>query len=65
MAKFNFAAYQAAGVFEEDRAEQLFDADITPEMASRKSPEEEGTGAYKATAGYKFANGDLALSEVV
>lgn len=64
MAKFDFAAYEAAGVFDEDKAEQLYDAGISPERAARQSPEEEGVGAYKATAGYKFANSDLALSEV-
>lgn len=63
--KFNFAAYEAAGVFDEDKAEQLFDAGITPVQAARQSPEEEGIGAYKATAGYKFANGDMAIEDVV
>jgi hypothetical protein len=62
--QFNFAAYQAAGVFDEGKAEQLFDAGIMPEMAARHSPEEDGIGAYKATAGYKFANGDMAIEDV-
>ena len=62
--KFNFAAYEAAGVFDENKAEQLYDAGISPEKAARNSSEEEGIGAYRATAGYKFANGDLSISEV-
>jgi hypothetical protein len=64
MAKFDFAAYEAAGVFDENKAEQLYDNGISSEQAARPSSEEEGIGMYKATAGYKFANGDLALSEV-
>lgn len=61
---FDFAAYEAAGVFDEDKAEQLYDAGISPEMAARQSPEDEGIGSYKATAGYKYANGDLSIEEV-
>ncbi len=63
-AKFDFAAYEAAGVFDEAKAEKLYDAGITPVRASRHSPEEEGLGMYKATAGYKFANNDLAIEEI-
>ena len=63
--KFDFATYEAAGVFDADKAEQLYDAGITPDRAARPSPESEGIGHYKSTVGYKFANGDLSISEVV
>lgn len=61
---FNYKKYEEAGVFDENKAEQLFDAGISPEMAAAQSPEEEGIGNYKATRGYKFANGDLAIEDV-
>lgn len=59
-----FAAYQEAGVFNEEKACFLWNANISPVQAARQSPEEEGIGCYKATAGYKFANGDLSIEEV-
>ena len=64
MAKFEFEKYEQAGCFDEDMAEQLYDAGITPDQAARQSPEDEGIGAYKATAGYKFADGDPDIEEV-
>lgn len=61
---FDFAAYEAAGCFDESRAEQLYDAGISPTQAARVSDESEGLGGYRASAGYKFANGDMAIEEV-
>ena len=61
---FDYKKYEEAGVFDENKAEQLYDAGITPAQAAVQGPEEEGIGCYKATRGYKFANGDLAIEDV-
>lgn len=60
----DYKKYSDSGTFNEDAAEKLFDAGITPEMASETSDESEGIGSYKGTYGYKFSNGDLDLSDL-
>ena len=64
MQKFDFAEYEAAGCFDEDLAESLFDLGVTPEQAATELDESEGIGHYKATLGYKYCNCDISDEDV-
>ena len=65
MQKFDFAEYEAAGCFDEDLAESLFDLGVTPEQSGMELDESEGTGHYKATLGYKYCNNDISGEDVI
>ncbi len=55
------AEWHAARCFDAQSAKQLDDAGITPEQAALRT--REGDADYEETIGYKFAHGDLSLSE--
>ena len=65
MQKFDFAEYEAAGCFDEDIAESLFDLGVTPEQAATELDESVGLGHYRATLGYKFCNCDINSEDVI
>lgn len=61
---FDSRDYEESGCFDEEAAEMLYDAGITPEQANTPIDENVGLGHYSASIGYKFANNDISLRDV-
>lgn len=57
--------WEEAGVFTEEAAQELADANVTPELAAQRTDESVGIGGYADTIGYKYANGDVTLAETL
>jgi len=51
--------YIEADCFDARRARELAEAGITPEQAGTETDDSVGMGGYRATLGYKYANGDM------
>jgi hypothetical protein len=56
-------AWLEAGCFRADDARMLADHDITPEQA--RQDVDDGAGSYRESIGYKFANSDLDIEDVL
>lgn len=56
-------SWLGAGCFRASDARMMADRGISPEQAGEET--DEGAGAYTATIGYKFANNDLDIDDVL